>query len=122
MHIAIRIARYAMTNSDKVKLVSLSNRTLMLIKDLMSNRDCINKSYQSIKVSIREMERVDKSTGKELVKLNKAALNGLYEFKVNASPGSPILNTIRARYQAIAVVNRGTPNIENFHEISLVNS
>jgi len=77
MHIAIRIARYAMTNSDKVKLVSLSNRTLMLIKDLMSNRDRINKSYQSIKVSIREMERVDESTGKELVKLNKAALNGL---------------------------------------------
>jgi succinate dehydrogenase/fumarate reductase-like Fe-S protein len=70
MHIAIRIARYAMTNSDKVKLLSLSNRTLMLIKDLMSNRDRINKSYQSIKVSIREMERVDESTGKELVKLN----------------------------------------------------
>jgi succinate dehydrogenase/fumarate reductase-like Fe-S protein len=70
MHIAIRIARYAMTNSDKVKLVSLSNRTLMLIKDLMSNRDRINKSYQSIKVSIREMERVDKSTGKELVNIS----------------------------------------------------
>lgn len=78
-----RIARYAMTNSDKVKLVSLSNKTLMLIKDLMSNRDRINKSYQSIKVSIREMERVDKATGKELARLNKAALNGLTKSKAS---------------------------------------
>lgn len=76
-----RIARYAMTNADKVKLVTLSNRTLMLIKDLMSNRDRINKSFQSIKVSIREMERVDKTTSKELCKLNKAALNGLSKSK-----------------------------------------
>lgn len=59
-----RIARYAMTNADRVQLVTLSNKTLMLIKDLMSNRDRINKSYQSIKVSIREMERVDQATGK----------------------------------------------------------
>jgi transposase len=70
-----------MTNADKVKLVSLSNKTLTLIKDLMSNRDRINKSYQSIKVSIREMERVDKTTGKELSRLNKAALNGLAKSK-----------------------------------------
>lgn len=76
-----RIARYAMTNADKVKLVSLSNKTLILIKDLMSNRDRINKSCQSIKVSIREMERVDKTTGKELNRLNKAALNGLAKSK-----------------------------------------
>lgn len=76
-----RIARYAMTNADNVKLVTLSSKTLLLIKDLMSNRDRINKSYQSIKVSIREMERVDKATGKELVKLNKAAINGLLKSK-----------------------------------------
>lgn len=76
-----RIARYAMTNADKVKLVLLSNKTLILIKDLMSNRDRINKSCQSIKVSIREMERVDKTTGKELSRLNKAALNGLAKSK-----------------------------------------
>lgn len=76
-----RIARYAMTNADKVKPVTLSNKTLMLIKDLMSNRDRINKSYQSIKVSIREMERVDKATGKELTKWNKSALNGLSKSK-----------------------------------------
>lgn len=76
-----RIARYAMTNSDKAKLVSLSNKTLLLIKDLMSNRDRINKSFQSIKVSIREMERVDKATGKEFAKLNKSAIAGLTKSK-----------------------------------------
>ncbi|MBK8144672.1 MAG: hypothetical protein IPK62_06535 [Bacteroidetes bacterium] len=76
-----RIARYAMTNADRVQLVTLSNKTLMLIKDLMSNRDRINKSYQSIKVSIREMERVDQATGKELARLNKAAINGLLKSK-----------------------------------------
>lgn len=76
-----RIARYAMTNSDKVQLVSLSNKTLMLIKDLMSNRDRINKSYQAIKVSIGEMQRVDKATGKELARLNKSALSGLLKSK-----------------------------------------
>jgi len=76
-----RIARYAMTNSDKVKLVSLSNKTLQLIKDLMSNRDRINKSFQSIKVSISEMERVDKATAKVLIKLNQPALKGLLKSK-----------------------------------------
>jgi LAS superfamily LD-carboxypeptidase LdcB len=114
-----RIARYAMTNADKVKLVSLSNKTLILIKDLMSNRDRINKSCQSIKVSIREMERVDKTTGKELNRLNKAALNGLAkskatiekrilelinqddELEVNTSPSSIVFNSVRTRYQTI---------------------
>ena len=46
-----------MTKADNVRLVALSNQTLMLIKDLMNNRDRINKSIQSIKVSIKEMER-----------------------------------------------------------------
>jgi len=76
-----RIARYAMTNCDKAKLVSLSNETLQLIKDLMCSRDRINKAIQSIKVSVREMERVDKIAGKEIAKLNKAALTGLLKSK-----------------------------------------
>lgn len=76
-----RIARYAMTNADKAKLVSLSNETLQLIKDLMSSRDRIGKALQSIKISMKEMERVDKLTGKELAKLNKPALLGLVKSK-----------------------------------------
>lgn len=38
-----RIARYAMTNSDKAMLVTLSNKTLQLIKDLMTSRKRVNK-------------------------------------------------------------------------------
>lgn len=77
-----RIARYAMTNQDKAKLVNLSNSTLLLLKDLMSSRDRINKSYQSIKISIDEMEKVDELTGRELTKINKPALAGLKKSKV----------------------------------------
>lgn len=76
-----RIARYAMTNADQAKLISLSSNTLQLIKDHMSNRDRIGKSIQSIKTSMKEMERVDKATGKELARLNKPALTGLVKTK-----------------------------------------
>jgi transposase len=76
-----RIARYAMTNSDKAMLVTLSNKTLQLIKDLMTNRNRVKKSIQSIKVSVKEMERVDKATAKELKKLNKPAMTGLLKSK-----------------------------------------
>lgn len=76
-----RIARYSMTNSDQAKLVTLSNKTLQCIKDLVSSRDRIKKSLQSIKVSMKEMELVDKATAKELRKLNKAALSGLLKSK-----------------------------------------
>lgn len=78
---SFRIARYAMTNSDKAMLVTLSNKTLQLIKDLMTNRKRVKKSIQSIKVSVKEMERVDKATAKELNKLNKPALTGLMKSK-----------------------------------------
>lgn len=78
---SFRIARYAMTNADRAKLISLSNNTLQLLKDLMSSRERIHKAYQAIEVSIKEMERIDKLTGKELRRLNKAALNGLKKSK-----------------------------------------
>lgn len=78
---SFRIARYSMTNADQAKLVTLSNKTLQRIKDLVSSRDRIKKSLQSIKVSIKEMERVDKATAKDLMKLNKAALTGLLKSK-----------------------------------------
>lgn len=76
-----RIARYAMTHQDKMRLVTLSTSTLGKLKDLMANRDRLNKSYQSLTISIREMERIDKSMGKELRKLNTRAINGLLASK-----------------------------------------
>lgn len=76
-----RIARYAMVNADRAKLLSLTNSTLQLLKDLHSSRARINKSIQSIRVAIKEMIRVDKKTGQALAALNKPALQGLLKSK-----------------------------------------
>ena len=76
-----RIARYAMTNSDQAKLLQLSSRTIQKLKDLMSNRERISKSYQSIKLAIQEVVRIDKIMGKELEKLNRPAIHGLKKSK-----------------------------------------
>lgn len=76
-----RIARYAMVNSDEAKLVSPSNQTLQLLKDLLASRTRIGKSIQSINVSVRELQKVDKRSGAELARLNKPALEGLRKSK-----------------------------------------
>jgi transposase len=77
-----RIARYAMTNSDKAVLLKLSSRTLLKLKDLMANRERLSKNYQSLKIATQELIRVDKSIGNELMKLNDAALKGILKSKV----------------------------------------
>lgn len=78
---SLRIARYALVNSSEAKLVSPSNGTLQLLKDLLAGRKRIDKSIQSIKVSVQELGRVDKAAGKELALLNAAALEGLLKSK-----------------------------------------
>lgn len=77
-----RIARYAMTNNDKAVLLKLSSATLLKLKDLMANRERLSKNYQSLKIATQELLRVDKSIGKELMKLNGAALKGILKSKV----------------------------------------
>lgn len=77
-----RIARYAMTNNDKAVLLKLSSGTLLKLKDLMANRERLSKNYQSLKIATQELVRVDKSIGKELMKLNDAALKGILKSKV----------------------------------------
>lgn len=77
-----RIARYAMTNNDKAVLLKLSSGTLQKLKDLMANRERLSKNYQSLKIATQELIRVDKSIGKELEKLNDAALKGILKSKV----------------------------------------
>lgn len=77
-----RIARYAMTNNDKAVLLKLSSNTLVKLKDLMANRERLSKNYQSLKIATQELMRVDKSIGKELEKLNDAALKGIHKSKV----------------------------------------
>lgn len=76
-----RIARYAMTNNDKAVLLKLSSGTLIKLKDLMANRERLSKNYQSLKIATQELVRVDKSIGKELMKLNDAALKGILKSK-----------------------------------------
>lgn len=76
-----RIARYAMVNRDKAKLVSPSNATLQLLADLLASRTRVSKAIQSIQLAVRELERIDKYAGRKLAKLNKAALDGLKKSK-----------------------------------------
>ena len=78
---SLRIARYAQANHHLAKLVSPSNGTLQRLKDLHSSRDRVGKSLQSIKISIREGQRVDAQAGKELALLSKPALQGLQKSK-----------------------------------------
>ena len=77
-----RIARYAMTNEDKAVLVKLSSSTLQKLKDMMANRERLSKNYQSLKIALQELIRVDKHMGKELAKLNEAALKGILKSKL----------------------------------------
>lgn len=76
-----RIARYAMTNNDKADCVTLTTTTIQQLRDLMSNRERISKAIQSIKISVQELARIDKTMGKELLKLNSTALSGLLKSK-----------------------------------------
>jgi transposase len=77
-----RIARYAMTNQDQAICVTLASATLQKLKDLISNRERLVKSFQSIKIAMQELSRIDKSSGKELEKINLPALKGLIKSKV----------------------------------------
>lgn len=76
-----RIARYAMTNNDKAVCVNLTSGTIQQLKDLMTNRERLSKAIQSIKISTKELLRIDKTMGKELLKLNSFALDGLLKSK-----------------------------------------
>jgi transposase len=78
---SLRIARYAQANHHLAKLVSPSNGTLQRLKDLHSSRERVSKSLQSLKVSIRELQRVDVQAGRELARLNQPALQGLQKSK-----------------------------------------
>jgi len=78
---SLRIARYAMTNVDKARFTALSNSTLQLIKDLMANRDRINKALKSLQTVLKETTGIDKKTGRELAKVNRKAIAGLKQSK-----------------------------------------
>lgn len=78
---SLRIARYAMTHSDRAVSITLASSTIQILRDLMSNRERLLKSIQSLKTSEKEMHRVDKTMGIEITKLNADALKGLNKSK-----------------------------------------
>lgn len=76
-----RIARYAMTHSDRAVCVQPASGTLQKLKDLMSSRERLLKSIQAIRVAVQELIKVDKKMGREVEKLNGPALKGLQKSK-----------------------------------------
>jgi transposase len=74
---AQRIARYAFLQPDKAVLVNLSGTTLEKLKDLHANRNRLLKALHSLKVSVKELLKVDTESGKTLEKVNKEAIQGL---------------------------------------------
>ncbi len=74
---AQRIARYALLQPDKAVLVNLSGTTLEKLKDLQANRTRLLKALHSLKVSVKELLKVDSESGKTLEKVNKEAIRGL---------------------------------------------
>jgi transposase len=74
---AQRIARYAFLQPDKAVLLNLSGTTLEKLKDLQANRTRLLKALHSLKVSIKELLKVDTESGKTLEKVNKEAIKGL---------------------------------------------
>jgi transposase len=78
---SLRIARYAFANKDRAKLANPSTATLELLKDLLAGRKRLDKALHAIRVSVRELQKVDKAAGKELAKLNSPALQGLQKSK-----------------------------------------
>ena len=78
---SLRIARYAMTNSDKAIFTSMSNSTLAQIKDLLANRNRIGKAIKSLQTLLGETRHLEAATLRALTKVNRPALKGLKESK-----------------------------------------
>jgi transposase len=72
-----RIARYAMIHKDRLKPVTLRNKSLQLLKDLLNSRNRIIKAYNGLKKEIKEMKKIDPQASRELMLLQKPALTGL---------------------------------------------
>lgn len=72
-----RIAEYAYRYQDKAVLKTYQSKSLDRLKDLITARIRLNKSLQIIKVSIKELKRVDKEQGAEVELLNLSAIRGI---------------------------------------------
>lgn len=74
---SMRIAEYACRYSDKANLTGCYSKNMQRLKDLLSSRARLNKAYQSIRVSLKELKRIDAEQGMLLETLNLSAMRGL---------------------------------------------
>lgn len=72
-----RIAEYACRFCDKANLKGCYSKNMQKLKDLLASRERLNKSLQSILVSLKELKKIDKEQGQEIDLLNLAAIKGL---------------------------------------------
>jgi len=75
---SMRLCEYAYKNHEDIKPTSGLNKSLVTLKDLLSNRSKLLRQKNAIKQTISELKLSnDKATQQLLEKLNKAALDGL---------------------------------------------
>jgi transposase len=74
---SMRIAEYACRYRDKASLTGCYSKNMQKLKDLLSSRARLFKALQSIKVSLKELKRVDVEQGMQLEALNLAAIRGI---------------------------------------------
>ncbi len=74
---SLRIAEYAYRFTDKAVLLINNNPELIIIKDLLTSRDRLKRSLQSILTAVRELTKIDKEQGKKMELLNLHAIRGI---------------------------------------------
>jgi transposase len=72
-----RIAEYACRYRDKADLQGCYSKNVQKLKDLLTSRERLLKALKSIKVTIKELKRIDKEQGKLIEALNLSAIRGI---------------------------------------------
>jgi transposase len=77
---AKRIAKYAMDKAQELKIWNEPRKSLLVLKDLLSNRDRVMKLKTAAEVPLHEMERYyPKADMKFLMSLNQSCISGINE-------------------------------------------
>ena len=72
-----RIAEYAYRFTDKANLIINNCPDLIMLKDLLTSRDKLKKTLQSIMTTINELTKIDPEQGKTMEVLNMQAIRGI---------------------------------------------
>lgn len=75
---SMRLCDYAYKNHEDIKPTTGFNKTLITLKDLLSNRSKLLKQKNAIKQTLNELKGSNNKATQQLIeKLNKAAIDGL---------------------------------------------